>query len=382
MTNPAELAETFGSLYGGEPRIYRAPGRVNLIGEHTDYNEGFVMPAAIDFSTWIAIAPRDDRRIVLYSENYSEKVELDLDRRSELGRGHWSDYPFGVAEKLEQAGKQLRGANMLVRGEVPIGSGLSSSAAIEVATGFALLDLAGAQVDRLELAKLCQRAENDFVGMRCGLMDQFTSCFGQAGHALMLDCRSLDYQLLPLPRSVNLVVCNTMVRHELAASEYNARRAECDEGVRQLARTLPGVRSLRDVTIEDLDRTGLPEVVRTRCRHVISENARVVAAASALQCEDLEAFGRLMGESHSSLRDDYEVSCKELDLMVEIANQAEGVLGARMTGGGFGGCTVNLVEAQYVESFKETVAIDYAEAVGRKPEIYICTPAQGAERVA
>ena len=383
MTNPAELAEAFRSLYGGQPRIYRAPGRVNLIGEHTDYNEGFVMPAAIDFSTSVAIDTRDDRRIVIRSENFSETAELDLDQPPPRGRGHWSDYPFGVAVKLEEAGQPLRGANMLVRGEVPIGSGLSSSAAIEVATGFALLDIAGAQVDRLELAKLCRQAENEFVGMRCGLMDQFISCFGKARHALMLDCRSLDYRLLPLPDKVKLVVCNTMVKHELAASEYNARRAECEEAVRLLARELPGVRSLRDVSIADLDRLAdeLPEVIRKRSRHVVSENARVVAAAAALQREDLKTFGELMRESHRSLRDDYEVSCEELDLMVDIANGAEGVFGARMTGGGFGGCTVNLVRSESVESFKGVVAKDYAQATGREPEIYVCSPAQGAERV-
>ena len=388
MTTPTELAETFRSLYGGSPRIYRAPGRVNLIGEHTDYNEGLVMPAAIDFSTWVAIAARSDRRILVRSENFSETVELDLDQPPARGGGHWSDYPFGVAIKLVQSGRSLRGANLLVRGEVPIGSGLSSSAAIEVATGFALLELAHdgveASIDRLELAQLCQRAENEFVGMRCGLMDQFISCFGQTGYALMLDCRTLDYQLLPLPESVKLVVCNTMVKHELAASEYNARRAECEEAVRLLARGLPEIQSLRDVAIADLEQAAgeLPEVIRKRSRHVTSENARVVEAAAALRRGDLRTFGRLMRESHRSLRDDYEVSCKELDLMVEIANRAAGVFGARMSGGGFGGCTINLVASESVDSFKQVVAEMYEKATGLEPQIYVCSPAQGAERVA
>lgn len=387
MTTPAELTETFRSLYGDAPRVYRAPGRVNLIGEHTDYNDGLVMPAAIDLSTWVAIAPRSDRRILVRSENLSETVELDLEQLPARGVGHWSDYPFGVAIKLEQTGRRLRGANLLVRGEVPIGSGLSSSAAIEVATGFALLELVDAAVelpiDRLELARLCQRAEDEFVGMRCGLMDQFISCYGQTGHALMLDCRTLDYQLLPLPENVKLVVCNTMVKHELASSEYNARRAECEEAVRLLARDLPEIQSLRDVSIADLERAaaGLPEVIRKRSRHVTSENARVIEAAAALQRADLKTFGHLMRESHRSLRDDYEVSCKELDLMVEIANQAAGVFGARMTGGGFGGCTLNLVAAESVDSFKQVVVTGYAEATGLEPEIYVCSPAQGAQRV-
>src|SRR2546426_3191376 len=247
---------------------------------------------------------------------------------------------------LERAGHRLAGADMLIYGEVPIGSGLSSSAAIEVATGYALMDNTGAKVDRLELVQVCQSAENEFVGMRCGLMDQFTSCFGETGHALMLDCRSLEYKLLPLPQDAKVVVCNTMVKHELAGSEYNARRAECEAGVRLLAQELPHVGSLRDVTIQDLERfrQQIPEMIYRRCYHVVSENARDVEAAAALEREDLNLFGDLMGRSHHSLRSDYEVSSEELDLLVDLANQAEGVYGARMTGGGFGGCTVNLVK--------------------------------------
>ncbi len=383
MMNLAGLTESFQELYGAEPRVFRAPGRVNLIGEHTDYNDGFVMPAAIDFSTWVAIAPRDDRKILIRSENFSETAELDLDKAPARGKAHWSDYPFGIAVKLEETGHCLRGANMFVHGEVPIGSGLSSSAAIEVATATALIGNSGVELKRLELAQLCQRAENEFVGMRCGLMDQFISCFGKAGHALLLDCRLLDYKLLALPADVKLVVCNTMVKHELTGSEYNARRAECEEGVRLLAQNLPQVRSLRDVTIEGLERSKrtLPELVYRRCRHVVSENARVLDAASALERKDLPTFGELMRDSNRSLRDDYEVSCHELDLMVELANQAEGLIGARMTGGGFGGCTVNLVNSTSVDSFKESVASGYAKAAGREPEIYVCSPAQGAERV-
>jgi galactokinase len=380
----SHLRERFHSLYGVVPRIYRAPGRVNLIGEHTDYNDGFVMPLAIDFSTWLAIAPRADRKIVIRSENFSETVEFDLDEPNPRGSGHWSDYSRGVAVMLERAGHHLRGADILLHGEVPVGAGLSSSAAVEVAVGCALLANAGAHIDRLQLALACQRAENDFVGMRCGLMDQFISCFGEQGHALMLDCRSLEYKSLPLPEDVTVVVCNTMVKHELAASEYNARRAECEEGVRLLAQELAQVRALRDVTVSDLERLQpkLPEVIYRRCRHVVSENARVVSAATALQQVDLADFGSLMGESHRSLRDDYEDSCAELDLLVELANQAEGVYGARMTGGGFGGCTVNLVEAASVDNFKQSVANGYTKAMGREPEIYVCTAAQGAERVA
>lgn len=383
MTTSAQLAAAFEKTYGGQCRIYRAPGRVNLIGEHTDYNEGLVMPAAINFSTCVAMAPRNDRSIIIRSEHFPDSAELDLDHAPARGRGHWSDYPFGVAVKLEEAGHRLRGANLLVHGEVPIGSGLSSSAAIEVSTGTALLDNSDAQIDRLELAQICQKTENEFVGIRSGLMDQFVACFGEIDHALMLDCSSLEYQLFPLPSRVKLVACNTMVKHALARSEYNARRAECEEGVRILSRHLPHLRSLRDVSFDDLYRFGseLPEVVYRRCRHVVTENDRVTKAANALQSGDLATFGSLMRKSHESLRDDYEVSCKELDLMVELANEVDGVFGARMTGGGFGGCTINLVRSENVDSFEQTVAEGYMQGTGHEPEIYVCAAAQGATRV-
>jgi galactokinase len=384
MTLVKELRKDFLSLYGAASRVFRAPGRVNLIGEHTDYNEGFVMPAAVDLYTWVAIAPRDDRVIAVHSENFHETVEIRLDESDPVPRGHWSDYPRGVATVLSQAGYRIVGANILIRGDVPIGSGLSSSAAIEVATAYALLNVSSISIDRLDIAKLCQRAENEFVGMRCGLMDQFISCFGQAGRALMLDCRSLEYEALAVPNDVRLVICNTMVKHELAGSEYNTRRTECEKGVRILARALPDVGSLRDVTIDQLQEFGdeLPFAIRKRCRHVVTENARVIDAMGALQRGDLDSFGRLMAESHRSLSDDYEVSCQELDLMVELANEVDGVYGARMTGGGFGGCTVNLVRADTVDQFKASVANRYEHATGRKPDIYVCSPAQGAKMMA
>lgn len=364
-------------------RTFRAPGRVNLIGEHTDYNDGFVMPAAIGFSTFVSVSPADDRKLSLFSENFSEAVEFDLNDPNPRAAGHWSDYPKGVAVTLERAGYRLKGANLRIRGEVPIGSGLSSSAAIEVATGYALLNNAGQVVEPVEIAKLCQQAENEFVGIRSGIMDQFASCYGRAGKALLLDCRSLEYKLLPLPQHVRLVICNTMVKHALSDGEYNKRRAECEAGVRHFAQSLPNVRALRDVTYAHLKRYGndLSEVIYRRCRHVITENDRVLEAANSLEKGDLEVFGRLMNESHLSLRDDYEVSCKELDVMVELAHQIGGVYGARMTGGGFGGCTVNLVNAENVEEFRRTVAQGYTAAVGIVAEIYVCTAAEGAGEV-
>jgi len=383
VTTSEQLAAAFEKLYGGQPRIYRAPGRVNLIGEHTDYNEGFVMPAAIDFSTWVAITARNDRSVIIRSTHFSDYAEIDLDDIPSRGRGHWSDYPLGVAVKLEEAGHRLRGANILVHGEVPIGSGLSSSAAIEISTGIALLDISDTEIDRLELAKTCQRAENEFVGIRSGLMDQFIACFGNAGHALMLDCRSLEFTQLPLPDNIKLVACNTMVKHELASSEYNARRAECEAGVRILSQHLPHAGSLRDVCLDDIERfrSELPDVVYKRCRHVVTENDRVLKATDALRSGDLHAFGKLMRQSHQSLRDDYEVICKELDLMVDLANQVYGVFGARMSGGGFVGRTMNLVDASSVNLFKRKVGRGYNQVTGLQSEIYVCSAALGAERV-
>src|SRR6185503_4653492 len=362
-------------------RTFRAPGRVNLIGEHTDYNDGFVMPAALDFSTWVKISPLEQRKLTIFSENFGEEIEVDLDDLNLAARDHWSDYPVGVAVVLERAGHRLNGARLQIRGEVPIGSGLSSSAAIEVATACALVANSGLKIDSRELALLCQRAENEFVGARVGIMDQFVSLFGQAHKALLLDCRSLEFRLLPLPDNVRLIICNTMVKHALASSAYNERRAQCEAGVEYMAKFLPNVTALRDVTIGQLEehRGELTEVVYRRCRHVITENARVLEASEALVQQDLDRFGRLMGESHVSLRDDYEVSSDELDLMVELAQKIDGVYGARMTGGGFGGSTVNLVREENADEFRAHVAEEYERVTGLKPEIYVRSAGNGAE---
>lgn len=368
---------------GSESRTYRAPGRVNLIGEHTDYNDGLVMPAAIDFHSSVAIAPRTDRTLSVFSENFHEEVRFDLDDPAPQPKRHWSDYVRGVALALEQSGYRLKGAHLQIRGDVPIGAGLSSSAAIEVATGYALLHHSGFDVEKVELAKLCQRAENDFVGVRCGIMDQFISCLGEKGKALLLDCRSLGYKLFPIAKATRLVICNTMVKHELAAGEYNKRRAECEEGVRHLAQRRDGVKTLRDVTLAQLESDGrdLPEVIYRRCRHVISENTRVLQAAAALERGSVAEFGRLMDESHRSLQRDYEVSCNELNLMVNLANVLPGNFGARMTGGGFGGCTVNLVSEERVEEFKTRIAHDYENTTGITPEIYVCETTDGVNEI-
>ena len=363
--------------------MYRAPGRVNLIGEHTDYNDGFVMPIAIELYVWVAIAPRVDRKLLVRSLNFPDAAEIDLEARTPRARNHWNDYVQGVAVILARAGCRLQGANLLIRGDVPIGAGLSSSAAIEVAAALALLDNSELVTDRVELARLCRSAENEFVDARVGIMDPFVSCCAQAGRALMLDCRSLEYRLLPLPPGVSLITCNAMVKHRHASGEYNSRRVQCEEGVRLLSRSLPNIRALRDVTAEELELHGhdLPETIRKRCRHVVLENARVSAAAAALQDGDLATFGRLMKESHRSLRDDYEVSCPELDLMVELAEKQEGVYGARLTGGGFGGCTVNLVKSKAAPQFERSVSGGYEKATGISPQILVTSAAGGVGEV-
>jgi galactokinase len=380
MRGSTSIAERFRAKFGANPRVYRAPGRVNLIGEHTDYNEGYVMPVALGFYCWVAISPRDDRKLVMSSDGFSDPAEVELDSPEIRPRKTWSDYPVGVALELKRAGVPLRGANLLIHGEIPMGAGLSSSAAIEVATALALAEQAGHSPDRVQLALQCQKAENEFVGARCGIMDQFISLHGRKNHALLLDCRALDFELVPIPECVRLVICNTMVKHEHASSGYNQRRAECEEAVQRLAKVLPGIRSLRDVTLDQLElhRKTLSNILYKRALHVITENARVRDATEALRAEDLERFGKRMAESHASLRDLYEVSCAELDLMVEQAHGQEGVYGARMTGGGFGGSTINLVESRFADAFRENMARGYEKETGIVPQIYICAAAEGA----
>jgi galactokinase len=375
------VAARFREMFGSIPRIFRAPGRVNVIGEHTDYNDGFVMPAALEFYTWVGAGRREDRIIEAYSDHFDEKIKLSLDELAGPPRKHWSDFIRGVTAVLQNAGYKLAGANLVIHGEVPLGAGLSSSASLEVATALALSSLSEIDVPRMEVVKLCQRAEHEFVGTRCGIMDQFVAVHGAAGYALMLDCRSLEYELLPLPHDLRLVVCNSMIRHELASGEYNRRRADCEEGMKLLQPHLPGIRALRDVSAEDLEAWErlLPATVCRRCRHVVTENQRVLDAAKALRSSDAGGFGQLMYQSHASLRDDYQVSCRELDLLVELASSSQGVYGSRMTGGGFGGCTVNLLQADACDSFKEHMSRAYREATGIVPEIYVCEPGQGAQ---
>lgn len=372
----AFLTNSFLRVFGPAAalRVWRAPGRVNLIGEHTDYNLGLVLPMALELACYTAAAPRSDGRLRVFSENCGEGREWPVeDLAAARPAGHWSDYPLGVARELVRAGYGVRPANLLVWGTVPPGSGLSSSAALEVSVALALLD--GRAMDRLELVKLCRRAENDFVGAPCGIMDQYVAVFGRRGAAIRIDCRSLEHEAVELPAGIAVLAVNSMVKHELGRSAYPERVAQCREAAARL-----GVGSLRDVTIEALEkaRAALPPVVYRRARHVVSENARVEQFVAASAAGDLAAMGRLLVASHQSLRDDYEVSCEELDFLVEAALSLPGVLGARMTGGGFGGCTVNLMEAGVEERFRSEIAEAYRRRFGLDPQIYPCVPAAGA----
>ena len=379
------LLASFSDRFGAtpRPRIFRAPGRVNLIGEHTDYNDGFVLPAAIDLYTWTAVAPRSDRKFVVFSQNLNEVAEVNLDEPAVAAGDHWLDYVHGVAIMLQKRGIAVRGANLAIFSNVPLGSGLSSSAALEVSVASALLATAGSKLSLVEIAKLCQRAENEFVGARVGIMDQFASCFGSSDKAILLDCRSLEYKLLPLPPGVAMVICNTMVRHEHSGGEYNDRRAQCEEGVRLLKRYFPSVGALRDVSLSQLEshRAALPDLIYRRCHHVISENERVLETVKALENGALNDVGRCMADSHRSLRDDYEVSCRELDILVDVASGQPGTIGSRMTGGGFGGCTINLVELSAVENFKTKVSSAYKSATQIDTEIYVSSAGAGVMEV-
>lgn len=369
-----------GPLGPSQPdsRRFRAPGRVNLIGEHTDYSDGLVMPAAINFDTTVSVLRRSDNRVRLHSKNMASEVEFPT-RPDKPGR-NWTDYPIGVAWSLTREGIQLPGFELDISGNVPLGAGLSSSASITVATALALLSLAGREMATVEIARVCQRAENKFVGAMSGIMDPFIACAGQRDHALMLDCRSLEFRLLPIPPHVRIVIANSMVKHELAGGEYNQRRAEVEQGTEILRRANPRIRSLRDATESDLRlcMNQMPSSVLRRCRHVISENRRVEQAADALERYDLAAFGRLMAEAHRSIREDFEASVPEVDLLVDLAQHLAGCYGARMTGGGFGGCTVNLVEASQAEAFRDSIHQSYLDKTGIDADIYLCTASDGA----
>ncbi len=379
--------EQFHARFSGEPTlIARAPGRVNLIGEHTDYNEGFVLPIAIDREVQFAVRPRDDRQVRLYSLDFEQSAEFSLDQLVADPDQPWGNYVRGMAQQLLRAGCRLRGMEGVVAGNVPIGSGLSSSAAIEVAAGTALLAVSGESVDKPKLALMGQAAENEFMGVRVGIMDQFISCLGSKGHALFLDCRTLEFELVPVddPNYV-FVITNSKQGRELAGSAYNERRAQCEAAVAAIQHRRPEVKALRDATLADLEaaEADLDAVTVRRARYVIQENERVLAAVTALREHRLEEFGRLMNASHDGLRDLYQVSSEALDTLVIAARQVEGCLGSRLTGAGFGGCTVSLVRRNRVEAFQQHVASNYWLATGIKnAEFYLVEPSEGASATA
>lgn len=369
------ISQLFHQQFGDEPQIVvRAPGRVNIIGEHTDYNDGFVLPMAIDRAIWIALRPRPDREIHLHSLDYQETAVFHLDTLAREA-DHWPEYVKGVTWALQSDNIQLQGWEGIVAGDIPRGAGLSSSAALELATARASLALTGQPWEPARMAQLCQRAENEWVGVNCGIMDQMASAASEAGHALLIDCRSLATRAVPLPPATAVVVMDTATRRGLVDSAYNERRQQCEAAAQQF-----GVPALRDVSITEFlaHEETLDPLIRRRARHVISEDVRTLNTVTAMQHGDSALAGSLMNESHQSLRDDYEVSSRELDQMVQIAQAQPGCFGARMTGAGFGGCAIALIAAETAVSFAEKVASTYENATGLTPAIYICQATAGA----
>jgi galactokinase len=375
LSTEARVLKAFRERFGeGAKLLARAPGRVNLLGEHTDYNDGFVLPMAIDRSAYIALRPRDDRKVVLRSLDFDQESEFDL---ANLVKGQgWAEYVKGMAWSLQDAGLTLRGFDGVMAGDVPIGAGLSSSAALEVASARAFQAISESRWDAVASAKWAQRAENKWVGVNCGIMDQMISAAGQEGHALMIDCRDLSMKAVPLPPKTVVVVLDTSTRRGLQDSAYNERRSQCEKAAKML-----GKKSLRDVSKAELTRRwdSMPDVTRRRAHHVVTENARVLSAIKATEKKDAATFGKRMYESHRSLQKDYEVSSDALDAMVAAARQAPGVFGARMTGAGFGGCAVALVEEKKVARFVAATEKAYRAKMSLQPTIYVCRPSAGAE---
>src|SRR5690606_29682541 len=371
----ARVIDAFRAKWNEEPSlVVRAPGRVNLIGEHTDYNDGFVLPMAIEPAVWIALRPREDTVISVQSLDYERVRSFDA-ASLERGDGGWIEYLKGTAWALADAGRPVAGWDGVLGGDVPIGAGLSSSAAVELATARAITAAAGAPWDAKEMARLCQRAENAWVGVQCGIMDQMISAVGQEGHAVLIDCRTLDTTAVPLPEEALVVILDTSTRRELSGSAYNERRTQCE-----LAAEHFGVKALRDVTPERFEEgvAALGPGAARRARHVVLENARTEAAAEAMRAGDAQRLGALMAESHRSLRDDFQVSSEALDTMVEIASAHPACFGARMTGAGFGGCAVALVRRDSTEEFTETVVEAYRQRTGLVPKVYVTRATAGA----
>ena len=381
MVNLEKLQQSSREIFGGEARIFSAPGRVNLIGEHTDYNEGFVLPMAANRRTFVAATPSGDSRIHVHSFDLDDSASFDIHHCPVVSH-HWVSYIHGATTALLEQGSKLSGAHLAISSDLPIGAGLSSSAALEVSVGYALLKVANQEVDLMQLALACQAAEHRFVGTKSGLMDQLTATFAEAGRALFIDCRSLEMTAIEVNlQDAAVVICNTGVKHELATSAYNERGRECEVAVQILQQKNPSIKALRDVSALDLEHHGslLPDPILRRCMHVVTENERTLQAKDALKSGDVPLLGKLMNLSHESLRNNYEVSCRELNLMVDLARRHPGTYGARMMGGGFGGATVNLVRMSTFESFAGQIRESYKDQTGIDPEIMMVEPDNGVE---
>ena len=386
MVDLAKLRSSFAEISTVEPRVFSAPGRVNLIGEHTDYNEGFVLPMAANLRTCVAVGKRNDGQVWVHSLDLNETANFSLKQNGSSSQSEtksWVSYIQGVTEALCEKGLAFSGANLVLASDVPIGAGLSSSAALEIAVGFALAEISGLKISRLELAKIAQKAEHVFVGTNSGLMDQLTATFAKENHAMLIDCRSFQIKQIPMRLPTAIVICDTRVKHALVSSAYNERRQECEHAVALLRqKRKPDIRALRDLELDDLNLIEeLPEPERRRARHVVTENHRTLKAAEALAASDAERLGELMVRSHESLRDDFEVSCPELDIMFDLALNQEGVSGARMMGGGFGGCTINLVDPEKLALFANRMTEGYQLATGLMPIINVFQPDDGVKEL-
>ena len=381
MKFPGAVKEKFKEIFKEEPLIIRSPGRVNLIGEHTDYNLGYVLPGAIEKAIYFAVTPGNDKTCKLFSLDMNDSHEFTIDNLIKSPKG-WPNYLMGVVDQLIKMGCKLNGFKCVFGGDIPIGAGLSSSAAIEAGLAFTLNHIFNLGVDKLSLVKLSQRAENQFVGVNCGIMDQYISVFGKQGHLLRIDCRSLEYEYFPFNfDNVSIVLFNTNVSHSLASSEYNQRRKECNEGVSLIKKDHPQIESLRDVSLEMLGgyKSIMDPVVYKRCKYAVGENVRLLNACESLNKNDLKTFGALMYETHEGLSKDYEVSCKELDFLVDLTKGNPQIYGSRMMGGGFGGCTINIIEKSAVEEINGKILKEFEKKFNKKADVYITSISNGTE---
>ncbi len=379
-----KIKASFVEKFNEQPLVFRSPGRVNILGEHTDYNDGFVLPAAIDKYIYVAISKRDDSRICLYSNEFGESFSCDV-KEVEKTPMQWPNYILGVVDQLQKKGILLTGFNLLIDGDIPIGAGMSSSAAVECAAIFAFNEIFNIGLSRIDLVPLAQKAEHVFAGVHCGIMDQFASMFGKKDQVIKLDCRSLDYEYVPLKLDgYKVVLFNTNVKHNLASSEYNIRRQQCESGVAIINRQIPGVKSLRDVNMEMLEQYVEPvdPLVFQRCKYVVLENERLLGACDDLRKQDLKGLGQKMYQTHQGLSNLYEVSCKELDFLVEFVKRQPGVAGARMMGGGFGGCTINIIEDAAIEPLIESISHAYQQSMNLPLTAYIVSIVDGTEACA